>query len=99
MIKADKKKAKIESVSWKELRRRLVTKRGRELIEKIIDHLRYSQTKVWLILKEGEIFVIKDAIKGFMLHNTYSEGVFTFRDHRNQEQEIHEDEIIDVNGF
>ena len=90
---------KIEAVSWKELRRRLVTPRGKELMEKLIDHLRCSPTKVWLILGEGKIFVVKDTSKGIMLHSSYCEGVFTFRDHRNQEQEIREDEIIDVNGF
>ncbi len=90
---------KIEGVSWKELRRRLVTPRGKELMEKIIDHMKYSETKVWLVLGEGKVFVIKDTIKGFTLHCSYCEKIFTFRDHRNQEQQIHEDEIRDIGGF
>ena len=95
----DDKKVKIESVSWKELRKRLVTPRGKELMEKLIDHMRHSHTKVWLVLGEGKIFVVKDEIKGFILHSTYSECIFTFRDHRKQEKEIHADAIVDINGF
>jgi len=68
-------------------------------MEKIIDHMKYSPTKVWLVLGEGEVLILKDATKGFILHCSYSERIFTFRDHRNQEQEIHEDEIRDVSGF
>jgi len=86
-------------VSWKELKERLVTQRGKEIMEKLIDHMKHSPTKVWLILKGEEIFIVKDAIKGFTLYSSYSEGVFTFRDHRNQEKQIHEDDIVDVNGF
>lgn len=86
-------------MSPKELRKRLVTQRGKELMEKLIDHMRHSRTKVWLVLGEGKIFIVKDEIKGFILHSTYSESIFTFSDHRNQEKEIHEDEIVDINGF
>ena len=86
-------------MSWKELKKRLVTQRGRELMEKLIDHMRHSHTKVWLVLGEGKVFIVKDEIKGFTLHSTYSECIFTFRDHRNQEKEIHEDEILEINGF
>lgn len=68
-------------------------------MEKLIDHMEHSPTKVWLILKGEEIFIVKDTIKGFTLYSFYCECVFTFRDHRNQEKQIHEDDIIDVNGF
>ena len=99
LVVSTDKKGKTESVSWKELRSRLVTPRGKELMEKIIDHMKYSPTKVWLILGEGKVFIIKDATRGYTLHCSYTEKVFKFRDHRNQEQEIHEDEISDVSGF
>ena len=90
---------KLKYKSIREILEQGTSKHGRLIQEKLLDHIKHSPTKVWLVLGEGKIFMVKDEIRGFTLQFTYYDNKFTFRDHRGQEKDIHEDEIKDVGGF
>ncbi len=90
---------KLKYTTIRELLNRGTSEHGRAIDQNIRDHIRHSPTKVWLILGEGKVFFVKDMIRGFVLHFSYYDNRFIFRDHRGQEKEIHEDEIKGVEGF
>jgi hypothetical protein len=69
-----------------------------EVSREIADHMRFC-TRAWLGLGEGKVLILKDDVKGLSTYYTYTEGYFTFYDHRGGSQVVFIEEITEIAGF